>query len=132
MRKVFVNGCFDVLHRGHLELLKYAKSLGDILYVAIDSDRRVGAAKGTTRPINATADRKFLLESIRYVDVVYVFDSKEELEGLIKGLNPDIMIVGSDWKGRTVIGSTFVEDIRFFERIGEYSTTAIIERFGDR
>jgi len=129
---VFTNGCFDILHRGHLELFKYAKSLGDILYVSIDSDRKIKEDKGHLRPFNIEEDRKFILESIRYIDNVFIFDSEKDLERLIKTLNPDIMIVGSDWKGRRIIGAPFAKEVRFFERIDGYSTTKIFKCFSDR
>ena len=72
MKKIFVNGCFDILHRGHIELFKYAKSLGDILFVGIDTDERVKKAKGNERPFNNQDDRKYLLESIKYIDEVFI------------------------------------------------------------
>ena len=80
VKKVFVNGCFDLLHRGHLELFEYAKSLGDHLTVGIDSDSRVKELKGNHRPINTQDDRKFMLESLKWVDEVRVFDCDMELE----------------------------------------------------
>ena len=124
---IFVNGCFDILHRGHIELFKYAKSLGNKLIVAIDSDEKVKKDKGPSRPINHQEDRRFVLKSIRYIDEVRVFSSPCELESLIKSVSPDIMIVGSDWKGKKVVGSTHAGELRFFERIHEYSTTSIVK-----
>ena len=78
MKTIWVNGCFDVLHRGHLELLRYAKSCGDKLIVGIDSDAKVKRDKGNDRPFNSQEDRKFMLESIRYVDRVLVFETASE------------------------------------------------------
>jgi D-beta-D-heptose 7-phosphate kinase/D-beta-D-heptose 1-phosphate adenosyltransferase len=127
MKKIFVNGTFDILHRGHLELLNYAKSLGDYLSVAIDSDRRVKEKKGLTRPIYNAEERKFFLENLKSVDEVFTFDSDLELESLVNTINPDIMIVGSDWKGKKVIGSEYAKELVFFERIGDYATTRTIE-----
>lgn len=124
---VFVNGCFDVLHRGHYELLNYAKSLGSILIVAIDSDKKVSLMKGNDRPIYPQEDRVYALESLKSVDVVHVFNTKEELEQLIETVKPDIMVVGSDWKGKEVVGSKYAKSIRFFDRIGCYSTTRTIQ-----
>jgi D-beta-D-heptose 7-phosphate kinase/D-beta-D-heptose 1-phosphate adenosyltransferase len=129
MKIVFVNGCFDVLHPGHIELLRYAKSLGDYLIVAIDSDRKVAEMKGPERPIFSQEDRSNVLSAIRYVDVIHIFDSKEELEDLLESISPDIMIVGSDWKGKEVVGSQYAKAVRFFDRIGEYSTTKTIQGF---
>ena len=80
MKLVWTNGCFDVLHRGHFEMLKYAKSLGDIVMVGIDSDKKVKKDKGFDRPFNSAEDRKFALESIKYVDKVLIFKSREHIE----------------------------------------------------
>ena len=127
MKIIFVNGCFDVLHPGHIQLFKYAKSLGDYLIVAIDSDKRVSEIKGPERPIFSQSDRSQTLEAIRYIDVVYIFDSKEDLENLLKDIAPDIMIVGSDWKGKEVVGEQYAKTVRFFDRVGEYSTTKTLQ-----
>ncbi len=132
MRKVFINGCFDILHRGHIELFKKAYSMGDFVMVAIDSDSRVRSMKGETRPVNNQEDRKFLLESIRFINEVCIFDSSEELENEIKFYKPDIMIVGSDYKNKNVIGSQYAKELHFFERINEYSTTKTIKNINDR
>lgn len=130
--KVFVNGCFDVLHPGHIHLLNYAKGLGDFLYVAIDMDERVKKLKGSTRPIHNQKDRKFLLENLKAVNSVLLFNSDEQLEGLVKIIEPDIMIVGSDYQNKTVIGSQYAKKLQFFDRIDEYSTTKIIESISHR
>ena len=124
---IWVNGCFDVIHRGHVELFKFAKNKGHCLVVGIDSDRRVKSNKGHNRPFNNQEDRKFLLESIRYIDKVVVFDNDHELETLISLHNIDLLIVGSDWKDKRVIGAEYAKDIFFFDRIGDYSTTNILE-----
>jgi D-beta-D-heptose 7-phosphate kinase/D-beta-D-heptose 1-phosphate adenosyltransferase len=123
----FVNGCFDVLHPGHIELLKFARSLGDYLIVAIDSDEKVAQMKGPERPIFSQYDRALMLKSIRYVDVVHVFDTRQELEELLYSISPDIMVVGSDWKGKEVVGSQYAKSVRFFDRLGDYSTTQTIQ-----
>ena len=127
MKIIFVNGCFDVLHLGHIKLFEYAKSLGDYLIVAIDSDKRVSEMKGPERPIFSQSDRSQTLEAIRYIDVVHIFDSKEDLENLLKSIAPDIMIVGSDWKGKEVVGEQYAKTVRFFDRVGEYSTTKTLQ-----
>jgi D-beta-D-heptose 7-phosphate kinase/D-beta-D-heptose 1-phosphate adenosyltransferase len=127
MKISFVNGCFDVLHPGHIELLKHARSLGDYLIVAIDSDRKVEEMKGLDRPIFSEHDRSLMLKAIRYVDVVHVFDTKKDLEQLIESIQPDILMVGSDWKGKEVVGFQYAKSVRFFDRIGEYSTTKTIQ-----
>ena len=125
---VFVNGCFDILHPGHIKLFETARSFGDHLIVAIDSDSKVKEMKGYTRPINSQEDRKIVLESIRYIDEVKIFYSKHELEQLVREIKPDIMMVGSDWKGKEVVGSDYAKEVRFFDRIPGFSTTEIIER----
>jgi D-beta-D-heptose 7-phosphate kinase/D-beta-D-heptose 1-phosphate adenosyltransferase len=127
MIKVWINGCFDVLHRGHFEIFKYAKSVGDHLIVGIDSDEKIKKDKGAERPYNCAKDRKFALECIRYIDQVVVFQTREELEMLIKNEEPDIMMVGSDWRGKDVVGKQYAKELVFFDRIGSYSTTNILE-----
>ncbi len=132
MKKVFVNGTFDLLHTGHLELLNFAKSHGDYLIVAIDDDNRVREKKGFDRPIHNENERRFFLNMLKPVNQVEIFSSDEELEELIKGFNPDIMIVGSDYMNKKVIGSQYAKQLRFFKRIDEYSTTKIIQSIIDR
>jgi len=129
--KVFVNGTFDILHVGHLALLEYAFNQGEMLTVAIDSDRRIRELKGSTRPINNQQDRKTMLECLYMVDEVYVFDTDEELVELIKQ-HCDIMIKGSDYQGKPIIGSEYCKEIKFYERIEKYSTTDIIQRIINR
>ena len=132
MRKVFVNGTFDLLHRGHLDLLNYAKSLGEYVIVGIDSDERVKQMKGSSRPINCLMDRAHMLANLKSVDEVRFFGSDKELEGLVKEVKPDIMVVWSDWKGKSVIGSYWAAKLIFFDRIGEYATTKTIESIINR
>lgn len=132
MKKVFVNGTFDVLHTGHLSLFQYAKSLGDYVIVAIDSDERVKEKKGPTRPINCLWERAFMLSNLSTIDEVRTFDSDEELEDLVEYYKPDIMVVGSDWKDKPVIGSQHAKELKFFDRINEYSSTKIIQSIIDR
>lgn len=124
--KVWVNGCFDILHRGHFELLNYAKSLGDRLIVGIDSDEKVAQDKGPDRPYNKLDDRVYALESLKSVDLVYVFDSKDHLEWLVQKEQPDILVVGSDWKGKEIVGGQYAKKIVYFDRVGNYSTTDIL------
>ena len=122
--KIVVNGTFDVIHPGHLALLNYAKSLGDFLIVAIDSDSRVSELKGPQRPINPQDERKLLLENLKAVDQVVVFNSSSELVDIIKQCA--IMVKGSDYRGRSVIGEANCQVI-YFERINEYSSTKKIQ-----
>ena len=132
MKKIFVNGTFDLLHRGHLELLNYAKSLGSFLCVGIDTDDRVREKKGFKRPIYNQEERKFFLENLKAVDQVKFFSNDEQLEQLIKEYKPDIMIVGSDWKDKSVIGSHYACELIFFDRISNYATTKTIESIINR
>jgi D-beta-D-heptose 7-phosphate kinase/D-beta-D-heptose 1-phosphate adenosyltransferase len=127
LTKIFVNGTFDIVHRGHLELLNYARSLGTHLLVAIDADRRVKELKGSSRPINNQADRVMLLESLRSVDEVCTFDSDEELQTIIKNYKPDIMVKGSDYRDKPIIGSQYCKEIKFVELVNGYSTTNKIQ-----
>jgi D-beta-D-heptose 7-phosphate kinase/D-beta-D-heptose 1-phosphate adenosyltransferase len=127
-----VNGTFDILHRGHLELLNFARSKGDTLLVAIDTDRRVKELKGNTRPINNQQDRKFHLENLKAVDGVMLFDSKEELIEIMKGWEPDIYVKGSDWKSNSGTAHQYSKEVIYYDRVGEYSTTNIIQRIADR
>ena len=113
-------------------MLKYAKSMGDYLLVAIDSDTRVKHLKGQSRPINDQDDRKFMLESLRYVDEVVVFESSHGLVDVVNLYSPDLMIVGSDYRDKTVIGSEHAKEIHFFEKINGYSTTRTIQNISDR
>tara|TARA_R100001509_G_scaffold126322_1_gene79785 strand:+ start:1076 stop:1411 length:336 start_codon:yes stop_codon:yes gene_type:complete len=108
-------------------MLKYAKSLGDYLIVGIDTSSKVKNDKGPNRPYNSTDDRMFALECIKFVDEVKIFNSKQNLELLIKQINPDYMVIGSDWKGKQVVGQKYAKNLVFFDRIGEYSTTNILE-----
>jgi D-beta-D-heptose 7-phosphate kinase/D-beta-D-heptose 1-phosphate adenosyltransferase len=131
MKTIFVNGTFDILHPGHVQLLNYARSLGDSLIVAIDSNQRVQELKGTSRPINSEDDRKFMLESLRSVDTVWIFNSDQELEDICRLYNP-IMVKGSDYRGRTIIGQQYCKEIVFYDRIEPYSTTRAIQDIGNR
>lgn len=131
--KVMVNGTFDIIHRGHLMMLQHAKSLGDHLLVAIDTDRRVKELKGPARPINNQDDRRYMLESLKCVNTVYFFDSKEELIEIMKEYQPDVYVKGSDWKRDK--GSTaeqYCKQVIYYDRVGDYSTTNIIQHIADR
>ena len=132
MKKIFVNGTFDVLHPAHIMLLNYSKNQGDYLHVAIDTDTRVKEKKGSSRPIFTQEERKFFLINLKAVDNVSFFSTDEELENIIREYAPDIMIVGSDWKGKPVIGSQFAKELKFYDRIENYSTTTTIQNIIDR
>ena len=126
MTRVWVNGCFDVIHRGHIELFRYAKAQGDYLIVGLDKDSRISESKGVSRPINKLEDRVFVLQSIKYIDEVVAFGSDTELEEQIKLASPDIMVVGDDWKNKKIIGGHLVDNKLYFKRLIGYSTTDIL------
>lgn len=102
-RVVFTNGCFDLLHRGHVEYLNYAASLGDQLVLALNSDRSVRALKGEGRPLNPAEDRAVVLAGLAAVDVVTIFDEETPQE-LIAALLPDILVKGADYAADEVVG----------------------------
>jgi len=132
MVKVLVNGSFDLLHTGHLDLLYYAKSLGDHLHVAIDTDERIREHKGYDRPVNPLHIRKSIMQSLKPVDSVSVFGSDEELINTIRAYSPDIMVKGSDWQGKKVIGEEYCGKVIFYERVNDESTSKTIQNFIDR
>ena len=124
--KVWVNGTFDVLHIGHIKLLEFASKFGKVR-VGIDTDERVKQLKGKLRPINNIKDRIEFIKSIRYVNSSVSFSTDEELCDRIKEWNTDIIIIGSDYKDKKVIGSHLVKEVIFFDKIDGFSSTKIIE-----
>lgn len=124
---VFTNGCFDILHRGHVEYLQKAKTLGDYLIVGINTNRSVKALKGITRPVNDEYDRAFLIASLRCVDRVVLFDDDTPYE-LIKMVVPDILVKGGDYREDEVVGREFAGKTVILPLVEGYSTTAIIAR----
>jgi D-beta-D-heptose 7-phosphate kinase/D-beta-D-heptose 1-phosphate adenosyltransferase len=124
-KKVWVNGTFDVLHLGHIRLLKHAAELGE-LYVGIDTDRRVKELKGPDRPIHNQDERKEMLESFHFVSKVLIFDTSEELREIVKAVEPDYLVVGAEYKDR-VVGGEHAKEIVYFQRIPNYSTTKILK-----
>ena len=129
MKKVFTNGCFDVLHPAHLKLLQFCKSKGKVI-VGLNSDASVKRLKGESRPVFSQEDRKFMLQSCKYVDEVCIFEEDTPLD-LIKNVEPDIIVKGGDYKPEDVVGSNLAQVI-IFEYIDGYSTTKIVENFSDR
>jgi D-beta-D-heptose 7-phosphate kinase/D-beta-D-heptose 1-phosphate adenosyltransferase len=123
--KIFVNGTFDILHKGHIALLNYAKSLGNYLTVGIDSDARIKELKGSDRPVNSQEERKILLENLKAVDEVKIFNTDQELVDLVKDC--DTMVKGSDYIDRKIIGIEVCSHLVFFNRIHGYSTTEKIQ-----
>jgi rfaE bifunctional protein nucleotidyltransferase chain/domain len=126
MTTVFTNGCFDILHRGHLEYLEKSSLLGDQLIVGINSDESVRKIKGPSRPMNNEADRKFALECLSFVDFVYIFEDLTPWT-LILALEPDIVTKGGDYDSNDVVGRD-ISKIVIIPTVGEYSTTNFIER----
>ena len=126
-RIVWCNGTFDILHPGHIELFKVGKSLGDKLIVATDTDEKIRQDKGASKPINNLCDRISMLKAIKYIDEVFYFNDRKELEGLIELYSPDILLLGDDWKGGDVVGIQYAKEVRFLPRLN-YSTTHIIDK----
>ena len=132
--KIIVNGSFDILHYGHLCLLEFAFQCAKNPYVTVlvDSDSRIHNIKGIGRPINNLHDRMALLKAIKYVNHVASFDTDEELNTLIRNYAPDIMVKGSDYKDKPIIGAEFCKEIIFYDRVPNYSTTGKIQDIANR
>lgn len=130
MKKIFVNGTFDILHRGHLELLLFAREQGDFLTVAIDTDDRVKKLKGPERPINKCVDRMLMLMHLKTVNHVACFDTDDELRHLIS--QHDAMVKGSDYIGKDIVGQEVCKEIIFFDLVKGYSTSETIKRIISR
>lgn len=124
---VFTNGCFDILHFGHISYLQSAKKLGDMLVVGLNSDRSVKELKGEDRPVNAQSDRASMLAALEFVDFVVIFDEDTPLN-LIKALKPDILVKGADYAGKKVVGSEFVREVKLINFVDGKSTTNIINK----
>jgi rfaE bifunctional protein nucleotidyltransferase chain/domain len=128
---VFTNGCFDLLHRGHVQLLREAKSLGDILIVALNSDRSVRQIKGPDRPILPEEERAELIAALEMVDYVTMFDEPDPLN-VIRELRPDVLAKGGDWAEDNIVGRELVESyggkVAVIPYLKGHSTTEIIER----
>ncbi len=124
MDLVFTNGCFDVLHRGHVELLKYCKSMGQVI-VGLNSDKSVKRLKGSDRPFFSEKDREFMLRACKYVDGVIIFDEDTPYD-LIKKIKPDIIVKGGDYKVEEVVGNDIAK-VKIFNYMNGYSTTKILE-----
>jgi rfaE bifunctional protein nucleotidyltransferase chain/domain len=132
MKYIMANGAYDVLHTGHIELLNYAKSLGDYLLVALDTDDRISEAKGYDRPVNNAYVRSTIISNLKAVDEVRFFSSDEELIDIIKSYNPDVRVIGSDWKGKKVVGEKWCKEIAYFDRVSDESTTKTLEEYIER
>jgi len=132
MKKIFVNGAFDVVHSGHLDLLDFAKGLGTHLLVAIDTDRRIEYNKGKERPFNKLKNRKHLISSLKSVTSVVTFDTDNDLLAILQRYKPDVMVKGSDWRGKEIIGEEYCKEVVFYERVNKESSTKILKSFVDR
>lgn len=126
-RIVFTNGCFDIIHPGHIKILKDSKSKGDILIVGLNSDSSVRRIKGKMRPIMDEKARSKVLEAIELVDFIIIFDEDTPLK-VIKALRPDYLVKGEDWKADEIIGREFVKKIFRIKFYPGYSTTGIIQK----
>ncbi len=129
-RVVFTNGCFDILHVGHVKYLQEAKSYGDVLIVGLNSDSSVRELKGPTRPVNTENDRAYILAALESVDYVVLF-SEETPHELIKNISPDILVKGGDYEGKQVVGAEFARELRLVQFVDGKSTTATIARINE-
>lgn len=133
-RVVFTNGCFDILHRGHIDYLTKAKSLGDVLVVGLNTDSSVKRLKGPSRPIVEEEDRAAVLAALAAVDYVSLFDEDTPLE-LIQALIPDVLVKGGDWSLDTIVGKEVVEsaggNVQAIEFLPNRSTTNIIQKIAE-
>ncbi|MCH9646126.1 MAG: D-glycero-beta-D-manno-heptose-7-phosphate kinase [Proteobacteria bacterium] len=124
---IFTNGCFDILHAGHVRYLETAKSYGDILILGLNSDRSVKALKGEGRPINIQLDRAYILAALEAVDYVVVFDEDTPYE-LIKAIEPHVLVKGGDYEGKKVIGQDIADELKLVQFVDGKSTTKTIEK----
>jgi D-beta-D-heptose 7-phosphate kinase/D-beta-D-heptose 1-phosphate adenosyltransferase len=123
--KVWINGTFDILHIGHIRILNFAKSFGSIR-VGLDTDERVSEKKGIQRPFNKLEYRMEFISSIAGVDSVVSFGTDDELRNCIKEYEPDVMVIGDEYKYKPIIGGDLAKEIKFFNRIDGYSTSKIL------
>ena len=124
---VFTNGCFDILHRGHVSYLDIAKSFGDILILGLNSDDSVRRLKGNNRPINHENDRAFILAALKSVDYIVKFDEDTPYK-LIELIQPDILVKGADYENKKIIGSDIAKEVKLIKFIEGCSTTNIINK----
>lgn len=124
-RLVFTNGCFDILHAGHIECLLQAARYGDVLIVGINSDASVRRLKGEGRPVQSENDRAFILSQLRFVSHVAIFD-EDTPESLIREIRPKVLVKGGDWEGKQIAGSDIVESVKFVPYLPGRSTTKIL------
>jgi len=126
MKKVWINGCFDVLHYGHFKLIDYAKSFGDLM-IGIDSDERIRQMKGDGRPFHTEGQRVFNLLQIEGVDTIVVFDSDDSLRKHLQEYEPDIFVIGDEYMYKPIIGGEHAKEIKFFGKLEGFSTTKLLD-----
>lgn len=126
-KTVWINGTFDVLHNGHFKMINYATSLGKLI-IGIDSDIRVKELKGSDRPYHNQIERKYNLLSVKGVYDVLIFETEQDLINILKKNTPDYFVIGSDYKGKRIIGAEYAKEIVYFDRIN-FSTTQILEKW---
>ncbi|WP_297889938.1 D-glycero-beta-D-manno-heptose 1-phosphate adenylyltransferase [Sulfurihydrogenibium sp.] len=128
---VFTNGCFDIIHAGHVDYLEKAKSLGDFLVVGLNSDESVKRLKGKDRPVNPQDQRKKVLSALKPVDLVVIFE-EDTPERLIKEIKPDVLVKGGDWKIENIVGADFVKSyggqVLTIDFVYDISTSKIISK----
>lgn len=128
---VFTNGCFDILHKGHVEYLAQAADLGDFFFLGLNSDRSVKALKGEGRPVNSEQDRATVLAALHFIDAIMIFD-EDTPENLIKQVKPNVLVKGGDWKPEQIVGADFVKanggEVVVIDFVNGYSTTSTIEK----
>ena len=127
-KTVFVNGTFDILHPGHVQLFKVARSLGEKVIVATDTDEKIREDKGGGKPVHSAGYRVAMLEAIKYIDTVLTFDNRQELEDLVEMYSPDILLLGDDWRYGDVVRREYAKEVRFLPRVGGYASSNTIKR----
>ncbi len=127
---VFTNGCFDILHIGHIKYLEKAKSFGDILIVGLNSDESIRRLKGNNRPINTQNDRAYILASLEVIDYLVIFDEDTPIN-LINLIQPDILTKGGDYEGKELVGQDIAKEIKLISFIEGKSTTKVIQKIKD-
>ena len=132
---VFTNGCFDIIHAGHVSYLNEARQLGEILFVGLNSDVSVRKIKGNSRPIVNECDRRFVLENLKSVDFVEIFDEETPYK-LVKCVRPNVLVKGGDWKVENIVGHDIVESyggsVLSLNFKQGHSTTNIIKKISER
>lgn len=124
---VFTNGCFDIIHSGHIKVLRKCRELGDVVIVGLNSDSSIRQLKGEKRPVNSLRDRVEVLSAISYVDYIIVFNELTPYN-LVKVIKPDFLVKGGDYKAADVVGREFAKKVVIISLLKDRSTTNIIEK----